>query len=88
MYAITKLLRAAEGTFELLVRDAAAPGRRFFEVDGYEVTMQSAGKGTTATATVRVHAGGEARSATETGHGPVNALHLCRRKCLSPLYLV
>lgn len=80
-------LEAAEGTFELLVREALHPGAHFFEVDSYEVATRAAGAApsrTTATVTLRAQDG--VHSATATGHGPFNALHLCLRKCLSKLY--
>ncbi len=37
-------LEAAEGTFELLVREALHPGLHFFEVDSYEVSTRAAGR--------------------------------------------
>ncbi len=80
-------LEAAEGTFELLVREALHPGLKFFEVDRYEVSARTSGAGpsrTTATVTLRAQDG--VHSATADGHGPFNALHLCLRKCLSKLY--
>src|SRR5688572_2956563 len=80
-------LEAAEGTFELLVREALHPGLHFFEVDSYEVTTRTSGSSashTTATVTLRAQDG--VHSATASGHGPFNALHLCLRKCLSKLY--
>jgi 2-isopropylmalate synthase len=80
-------LEAAEGTFELLVREALHPGLHFFDVDSYEVSTRAGTQGishTTATVTLRAQDG--AHSATATGHGPFNALHLCLRKCLSKLY--
>jgi 2-isopropylmalate synthase len=80
-------LEAAEGTFELLVREAMNPGVHFFDVDSYEVATRASGSGpsrTTATVTLRAQDG--VHSATENGHGPFNALHLCLRKCLSKLY--
>jgi len=80
-------LEAAEGTFELLVREALNPGLQFFDVDSYEVATRATGVGpshTTATVTLRAQDG--VHSATEIGHGPFNALHLCLRKCLSRLY--
>jgi 2-isopropylmalate synthase len=80
-------LEAAEGTFELLVREALHPGVQFFDVEGYEVTMKSAGEGTTeATATVRLRGDDGVHTATAAGNGPFNALHLCLRKCLSAIY--
>jgi 2-isopropylmalate synthase len=80
-------LEAAEGTFELLVREALRPGTHFFDVESYEVTTRAAGAGssrTTATVSLRTQDG--VHTATEHGHGPFNALHLCLRKCLSKLY--
>jgi len=80
-------LEAAEGTFELLVREALHPGMHFFDVDSYEVSTRAGGQSashTTATVTLRVQDG--VHSATAAGHGPFNALHLCLRKCLSKLY--
>jgi len=80
-------LEAAEGTFELLVREALHPGMHFFDVDSYEVSTRAGGatpSRTTATVTLRAQDG--VHSATEQGHGPFNALHLCLRKCLSKLY--
>jgi 2-isopropylmalate synthase len=80
-------LEAAEGAFELLVREAMNPGVQFFDVESYEVTTRTAGpQGAMSTATVTLRAQDGVHSATATGHGPFNALHLCLRKCLSKLY--
>lgn len=78
---------AAEGTFELLVREALEPGRAFFDVDSYEVTMRSAGgDGPRATATVTLRTAHGPVSTTAPGHGPFNALHECLRKSLAADY--
>jgi 2-isopropylmalate synthase len=84
-------LEAAEGTFEMLVREALNPGVHFFDVDSYEVTTRAGGVSSGAgnsrsTATVTLRAQDGVHSATATGQGPFNALHLCLRKCLSKLY--
>src|SRR5579871_423994 len=80
-------LEAAEGTFELLVREALHPGLKFFDVETYEVSTRAAAHAATvSTATVTLRAQDDAYSATATGHGPFHALHLCLRKCLSKLY--
>jgi 2-isopropylmalate synthase len=79
-------LEAAEGTFELLVREALNPGTHFFDVEGYEVSTRVSATGSRSTATVNVKAKDGIHSATAAGHGPVNALDLCLRKCLSTLY--
>jgi 2-isopropylmalate synthase len=80
-------LEAAEGTFELLVREALHPGLQLFEVVGFDATTKMTGhRGSQTTATVTVKAKDGVHSATATGHGPVNALDLCLRQCLSSLY--
>jgi 2-isopropylmalate synthase len=80
-------LEAAEGTFELLVRDALRPGLKFFEVVGYEVSTKGDGQPPTeSTATVTLKTKEAVHTATAKGHGPVNALDLCLRQCLSSVY--
>src|SRR5258707_1209495 len=80
-------LEAAEGTFELLVREALHPGLHFFDVEGYEGTTKSTGAvGSRSTATVNLRAQDGVHSATASGQGPVHALDLCLRKCLASLY--
>ncbi|MCC7498149.1 MAG: citramalate synthase, partial [Bryobacterales bacterium] len=81
-------LEAAEGTFELLVRDALQPGMSFFELVSFDVSthMANGSKEATTTASVTLKAADGIHSATATGHGPVNALDRCLRQCLSPLY--
>jgi 2-isopropylmalate synthase len=80
-------LEAAEGTFELLVREAIHPNAKFFEVISFDVTTRMAGNlESSTTATVNLKAMDGVHSATAIGHGPVNALDLCLRQCLSTLY--
>src|SRR5665213_2177009 len=76
-------LEAAEGTFELLVREALHPGWSVFEVVNYDVTTRLVG-GTTATVTLRIQ--DSVHTASATGQGPMNALDLCLRQCLSNVY--
>ena len=69
---------AAEGSFELLVREALNPDLRPFDVESYEVTMRSAGvDGPRANATVTLRTDAGPVSTTAAGHGPFNALHEC-----------
>src|SRR5437660_8596720 len=80
-------LEAAEGTFELLVREALYPGTHFFDVESYEVATRAGGTSAPhSTATVTLRAQDGVHSATATGNGPFHALHLCLRKCLAKLY--
>ncbi len=80
-------LEAAEGTFELLVREALHPGLHFFDVINVEVTTRMlVGKTSRTTAAVTVKTPDGIHSATASGHGPVHALDLCLRQCLSNLY--
>jgi 2-isopropylmalate synthase len=80
-------LEAAEGTFELMVREALHPGLQMFELVGFEVSTKMLGnKDPQTTATVTLKAQDGIHSATATGHGPVNALDLCLRQCLAALY--
>jgi 2-isopropylmalate synthase len=75
-------LEAAEGSFELLVREALNPALQLFEVMSYEVTTKS--DGSSATVTLKTQEG--VHSASATGNGPVHALDVCLRSCLAPLY--
>ncbi len=76
-------LEAAEGTFELLVREALHPGMSLFEVVGYDVTTRMIG-GTTATVTLMINE--TLHTATASGQGPMNALDVCLRQCLAAVY--
>jgi len=76
-------LEAAEGTFELLVREALRPGVTQFDVVGYEVTTRM-NAGTSATVALTIN--DDVHTATALGHGPMNALDLCLRQCLAAVY--
>ena len=80
-------LEAAEGTFELLVREALQPGTNFFDVVSYEVSTRHIGnRDPMTTATVILKVEDSIHSATASGHGPMNALDVCLRQCLSTLF--
>jgi len=80
-------IEAAEGTFELLVRQALNPELQPFEVVGFEVTTKTSDHHESdSTAKVTLKAKDGIHSAEAAGHGPVNALDLCLRQCLSALY--
>jgi 2-isopropylmalate synthase len=75
-------LEAGDGTFELLVRQTMQPDQTFFEVEDYEAVIKSGH----ATARVRVKTSEGLQTATATGSGPMNALDVALRKCISALY--
>jgi 2-isopropylmalate synthase len=78
---------ASEGTFELLVREAAHPGFHPFEVVNYEVGTKLQNSGDTlTTASVTLKVGEAVHSSTATGSGPVHALDICLRQCLAAIY--
>jgi 2-isopropylmalate synthase len=77
----------AEGTFELLVREAANPLFDPFDVVSYEVNTKLVSTDqTVTTASVVLRVNGDLQSATATGNGPVHALDVCLRQCLSSSY--
>jgi len=73
---------AAEGTFELLARQALTPGVHLFEAPSYHLTSQSCA--TTATVAFKMIDG--VHSSTAEGDSPVHALDLALRQCLSTQY--
>lgn len=78
---------AAEGTFELLVREATSSSFHPFDVMSYEVsTKLTSNSDTVTTASVTLRIDGNVHSATATGNGPVHALDVCLRQCLSSIY--
>jgi 2-isopropylmalate synthase len=81
-------LEAAEGTFELLVREALHPGAHFFDVVNFEVSTRStlSGKSATTASVILRLRDGSSLSASALGDGPVNSLDLSLRQCLSTKY--
>lgn len=80
-------LEAAEGTFELMVREILTPGWNFFNLVFFDVTTKMGRSGGSLTvATVSLQAGDGLHTETAVGNGPVHALDLSLRQCLSGLY--
>jgi 2-isopropylmalate synthase len=84
-----------DGTFELLVREAAHPEFHPFDVVSYAVSTRLDAEGdrqtgeeerTTTTASVELRVNGEVHSGSASGEGPVHALDLCLRQCLASVY--
>ena len=85
----------AEGTFELLVREAACPEFHPFQVMAYEVSTRldrsnasklSRSDDTVTIASVTLGVDGDVHSHTAAGTGPVHALDICLRQCLASVY--
>jgi 2-isopropylmalate synthase len=74
-------LEAADGTFELFVRQASQPGVEFFRVKDYQVHAHPGG----ATATVTLELPEGVHTATASGHGLFDALAICLRESLKDL---
>jgi len=80
-------LETAGGTLELLAREAAEPGLRFFDLAGFEVTTKMTSKAeTVTTARVTVQVQNASYSATAKGNGPLHALDRCLRAALTTFY--
>jgi len=86
---------AAEGTFELLVRQALLPDFVPFEIVSYEVVTRLTGAAggklpgnddTETTASVTLKVNGHIHSHSASGQGPVHALDICLRQCLASVY--
>ena len=73
---------AADGSFELLVRQEQQPDVQIFEVLSHQVISDARGS----VATVNLKIMELLRSATAQGRGPLEALNLALRQCLSKLY--
>ena len=79
-------LHTANGTLELLVREALSPHLRPFAADRYELTCHATPYcEAMSTATARLRAGDLVRSESEQGAGPVDALARVLRQCLFAL---
>lgn len=81
-------LEAAEGTFELLVREVLQPGMEFFKLESFEVStkLQHGHERASTVATVSLRTSDGLHTETAGGNGPFNALDLALRQCLFGLY--
>src|SRR5260370_23231435 len=75
----------ADGSLELLMRNATGWKQRFFQLESFRATIQQREDGVFVTeATIKLHVGDERVVATAEGNGPVNALGAARRKTIGP----
>jgi 2-isopropylmalate synthase len=78
---------AADGSLELLMRDATGWKQGYFRIESFRVITEHREDGRFVTeATVKVHVGDERVVATDEGNGPVNALDGALRKAIGSRY--
>lgn len=77
---------AADGSFELLLREAQGWEQDFFELESYRVYVEHRAGEVIAEATVKVHVGDERVVTTREGDGPVSALDRALRAALHRTY--
>ena len=75
---------AAEGSFDLLVKECVGRFKPHFQRLGYHVNVETDGDGRVTTeATVKIQVGDTVRHEVAEGDGPVNALDAAMRKALN-----
>lgn len=80
-------LESADGTLELLAREAANPNALLFDVSNYEVNTRGIGGfGEQTSASVSLEINEAVLTATAEGNGPIHALDRALRQCLAPMY--
>src|SRR5205807_488393 len=73
----------ADGSLELLLREATGWKQSFFRLESFRVITEQREDGSFVTeATIKVHVGDERLVATGEGNGPVNALDTALRKAI------
>ena len=77
---------AADGSFELLLRQAQGWTQDFFQLESYRVFVEHRHGEVVAEATVKVQVGGRRVVATREGDGPVSALDRALRAALGDNY--
>jgi 2-isopropylmalate synthase len=78
---------AAEGSFEILIREAIGEYKPFFNLKGFRVISEMAGsKKLPCEATIKVEVGGVIEHTAANGYGPVEALDNALRKALEKFY--
>jgi len=77
---------AADGSFELLLREAQGWKQDFFELESYRVYVEHRDDQVVAEATVKVHVAGKRIVTTREGDGPVSALDRALRAALIETY--
>ena len=77
----------AEASFELLMRRSAKTFKKFFELEGFQVSVEKDEKGRLLSeATIKLRVGEKREHTAAEGDGPVNALDNALRKALADFY--
>ncbi len=77
---------AADGTFELIVRNTIGIKKEYFTLESFRVLNEKTSSGMISEATVKIHVGGKRIIETAEGDGPVHALDCAIRKALENFY--
>jgi len=77
---------AADGSFELLLREAQGWRQDYFDLESYRVFIENRDDKVVAEATVKVHVGDNRVVTTREGDGPVSALDRALRAALIDAY--
>jgi 2-isopropylmalate synthase len=78
---------AADGSLELLMRDATGWKQPFFDLESFRIAVEHRADGAfTTEATVKIHIDGERVIRTAEGNGPVNALDSALRDAIGSRY--
>jgi 2-isopropylmalate synthase len=78
---------AADGSFELFLRQTLAPHEPYFRLESFRVIVEKREDGKAVVeATIKVHVGEERIISTAEGNGPVNALDAALRKAIMQKY--
>ena len=77
---------AADGSFEILLREVQGWTQPFFTLESYRVFVEHRNGGVVAEATLKVHVGDERVVTTREGDGPVSALDRALRAALTPSF--
>ncbi len=77
---------AAEASFELLMNKALGKYKKFFELEGFKVTIERKNDKLVSEAAIKLKVGKVVEHAVARGDGPVNALDTALRKALSEFY--
>lgn len=77
---------AAEGSFEILIKNLLEKMNGYFDLDGFRVIIEKRNGHPISEATIKVNVNGQTEHTAAEGVGPVNALDNALRKALEKFY--